>query len=62
MLADRRAVFAGLGTPLARGLELEADSGPETFAQALVGAARFAAGEGRGGAPVAAASAAGSEG
>jgi enoyl-CoA hydratase len=62
MLADRRAVFAGLGTPLARGLELEADSGPETFASALVGAARFAAGEGRGGGPVAATSAAGSEG
>jgi len=54
LLADRRAVFTGLGTPLARGLELEADSGPETFQEAVRGAARFAAGEGRGGAPVAA--------
>jgi enoyl-CoA hydratase/carnithine racemase len=55
LLADRRAVFSGLGTPLERGLALEADAGPATFQDALAGAARFAAGEGRGGAPVAAA-------
>lgn len=53
MLADRAAVFAGLGTPLAQGLEMEAAAGPETFRDALAGAARFAAGEGRSGAPVA---------
>jgi enoyl-CoA hydratase len=55
MLADRRAVLAGLGTALADGLELEAGSGRETFEQALSGAARFAAGEGRAGAALAAA-------
>ena len=54
MLADRRAAIEGLGTPLARGLALEAQAGPEIFQEALAGAARFAAGEGRGGAPVAA--------
>jgi enoyl-CoA hydratase len=50
LLADRRAVLAGIGTPLARGLEIEAESGPEVFEEALRGAARFAAGHGRGGA------------
>jgi enoyl-CoA hydratase len=52
MLADRRAVLAGLGTELGEGLQIEARAGPEVFEQALSGAARFAAGEGRGGAPV----------
>jgi enoyl-CoA hydratase len=50
LLADRRAVLAGVGTPLAQGLQIEAQSGPEVFEAALRGAARFAAGEGRGGA------------
>lgn len=50
MLADRRAAIEGLGLPLADGLALEAKAGPETFADALAGAQRFAAGEGRGGA------------
>lgn len=50
MLADRRAAIEGLGLPLADGLALEARVGPETFADALAGARRFAAGEGRGGA------------
>jgi len=50
MLADRRAAIAGLGLPLAEGLRLEAESGPGTYADAVEGAARFAAGEGRGGA------------
>jgi enoyl-CoA hydratase len=50
MLADRRAAIDGLGMPLDEGLELEAESGALTFLDALAGANRFAAGEGRGGA------------
>jgi enoyl-CoA hydratase len=50
MLADRRAAIEGLGMTLADGLALEARSGPELMAQSARGAARFAAGEGRGGA------------
>jgi enoyl-CoA hydratase len=50
MLADRRAAIEGLGLPLADGLALEAQAGPQTFADAQAGAARFAGGEGRGGA------------
>ena len=50
MLADRRAAIEGLGMPLAEGLALEARAGPEVFADSVAGAARFAAGEGRGGA------------
>jgi enoyl-CoA hydratase len=50
MLADRRAAIEGLGLPLAEGLALEAQAGPAVFADAQVGAARFAGGEGRGGA------------
>lgn len=50
MLADRRAAIEGLGLTLAQGLALEGRAGPETFADATAGAARFAAGEGRGGA------------
>jgi enoyl-CoA hydratase len=50
MLADRRAAIEGLGMTLAQGLALEASSGPEVFAEGARGAARFAAGEGRGGA------------
>jgi enoyl-CoA hydratase len=49
MLADRRAAIEGLGLPLAAGLAVEAQSGVQTFAVAGEGAARFAAGEGRGG-------------
>ena len=49
MLADRRALLGGLGLDLAAGLRLEAASGRETLAEARLGAARFAAGEGRGG-------------
>jgi enoyl-CoA hydratase len=49
MLADRRAAIEGFGLPLAGGLELEAQAGPEVFADAVAGAARFAGGEGRGG-------------
>jgi enoyl-CoA hydratase len=50
MLADRRAAIDGLGLTLADGLALEAQAGPEVFADAVAGAARFAGGEGRGGA------------
>jgi len=50
MLADRRAAIEGFGLPLAEGLALEAKSGEETVELAERGAARFAAGEGRGGA------------
>ena len=50
MLADRRAALEGFGLPLAEGLALEARAGPAIFADALAGAARFAGGEGRGGA------------
>jgi len=50
MLADRRAAIEGLGMPLADGLQLEARAGPAVFEDAVRGAARFAGGEGRGGA------------
>ncbi len=50
MLADRRAAIEGLGMPLAEGLRLEAQAGPEVFEDAVRGAARFAGGEGRSGA------------
>jgi enoyl-CoA hydratase len=49
MLADRRAAIEGLGLSLADGLAIEAKAGPAVFAQAVAGAGRFAAGEGRGG-------------
>ena len=50
MLADRRSAIEGIGMPFADGLELEARAGRETFEVAARGAARFAGGEGRGGA------------
>jgi enoyl-CoA hydratase/carnithine racemase len=50
MLADRRAAYDGLGLALADGLALEARNAEATFADGARGAARFAAGEGRGGA------------
>jgi enoyl-CoA hydratase len=50
MLADRRAAIEGFGMPLAQALALEAQAGPELFEDGARGAARFAAGEGRGGA------------
>jgi enoyl-CoA hydratase len=50
MLGDRRAAIEGLGMTLADGLALEAESGLEQVAEGVRGAARFAAGEGRGGA------------
>jgi enoyl-CoA hydratase len=53
MLADRRAAIEGLGMPLADGLALEHRLGRETLLTAARGASRFAAGEGRHGAPAA---------
>jgi enoyl-CoA hydratase len=50
MLADRRAAIEGLGMTLAEGLAFEAKAGPGVFEDGARGAARFAAGEGRGGA------------
>lgn len=50
MLADRRAAIEGFGLPLSEALALEAQAGPEVFEDGARGAARFAAGEGRGGA------------
>src|ERR1700684_27270 len=50
MLADRRASIEGLGMTLEEGLALESQAGPEVFLDAVGGAARFASGEGRGGA------------
>jgi enoyl-CoA hydratase len=50
MLADRRAAIEGFGLPLREGLDLEAESARPTIETALRGAARFAGGEGRGGA------------
>jgi enoyl-CoA hydratase len=49
MLADRRAAIEGIGRTLEDGLRLEAGAGLEVFEVARRGAARFAAGEGRGG-------------
>jgi enoyl-CoA hydratase len=48
--SDRRAALEGFGLPLAEGLALEARLGSDRIVAALSGAARFAAGEGRGGA------------
>ena len=50
MLADRRAALASFGHPLEAGLAIEAASGLPTLQTAVAGAARFAGGEGRGGA------------
>jgi enoyl-CoA hydratase len=50
MLMDRMAAIEGFGLPLDEALALEAKSGPATFGDAISGAARFAGGEGRGGA------------
>jgi enoyl-CoA hydratase len=50
MLADRAAALDGIGLPLAEGMRMEARSALPTLETAVAGAARFAAGEGRGGA------------
>ena len=48
MLADRRAAIEGIGMTFDEGLRFEASAAMETFEIAQRGAARFAAGEGRG--------------
>jgi enoyl-CoA hydratase len=53
MRSDREAALAAQGLPLEQGLALEARLGRERIAAAARGAARFAAGEGRGGRGVA---------
>ena len=50
MLSDRRAAIEGSNLPLADGLMLEAELGRDSVITGVVGAARFARGEGRGGA------------
>jgi enoyl-CoA hydratase len=50
MLADRSAALGGFGLTLDEGLALEAEAAAPTFGVAVAGAARFAGGEGRGGA------------
>ena len=49
MLSDRRAALDGLGLPLEQALALEAELGRASIEAGIRGAARFAAGEGRGG-------------
>jgi enoyl-CoA hydratase len=49
MLADRRSAFEGFGLPLEEGLAREAEIGGAVSGVGVEGAARFAAGEGRGG-------------
>jgi enoyl-CoA hydratase len=49
MLSDRRAALEGLGLPLEQALALEAELGRASIEAGIRGAARFAAGEGRGG-------------
>ena len=49
MLADRRSAIEGFGLPLEEALKLEAEIGSKTTGVGVEGAARFAAGEGRGG-------------
>jgi enoyl-CoA hydratase len=49
MLADRRSALEGFGLPLEEGLAREAEIGSAVSGVGVKGAARFAAGEGRGG-------------
>ncbi len=48
MLSDRRAAIEGAGMTFAEGLALEAELGRASVSTGAAGAARFAAGEGRG--------------
>ncbi len=49
MLSDRMAALEGIGMPFAEGLVREAELGRDSVIVGASGAARFAAGEGRGG-------------
>lgn len=48
MLSDRRAAIEGIGLPFDQGLSREAELGRDSVITGAAGAARFAAGEGRG--------------
>jgi enoyl-CoA hydratase len=48
MLSDRQAAIEGIGLPFSDGLALEAELGRASVITGVAGAARFAAGEGRG--------------
>ena len=48
MLSDRRAALEGIGMPFVDGLAHEAILGRDSVIIGAAGAARFAAGEGRG--------------
>jgi enoyl-CoA hydratase len=48
MLSDRRSMYDGYGHPLEEALKIEARYGAEVLLVGRAGAARFAAGEGRG--------------
>ena len=48
MLSDRRAAIEGIGMPFAEGIQHEAKLGRDSVETGTRGAARFAAGEGRG--------------
>jgi enoyl-CoA hydratase len=48
MLSDRRAALEGIGLPFEQGIALEAEIGRASVITGAAGAARFAAGEGRG--------------
>ncbi len=49
MLSDRQAALEGFGLPLEEAIKLEAEIGADSTPTGVEGAARFAAGEGRGG-------------
>ncbi len=49
VLADREAMYEGLGKPLSEGIAIEAALGRTVIGEAQSGAARFASGAGRGG-------------
>jgi enoyl-CoA hydratase len=49
MLSDRRAAIEGAGLSMDEALALEAELGRDSIVTGVLGAARFAAGEGRGG-------------
>jgi enoyl-CoA hydratase len=49
VIADRQALYEGLGGPLTDGLMIEAELGRTVLQEAARGAMRFAGGEGRGG-------------
>lgn len=48
MLSDRRAALEGIGLPFEQGIAREAELGRDSVITGAAGAARFAAGEGRG--------------